>query len=260
VGALPQNTVAQKLYGTWYSNPDGNPSTQAMHHQFRHNSVTGSDEIVLSRICVLDGKPVTAKVVSPIEITDDTIRVLKTAYDSQHGRENTPTCDASIDAGVFSYTFSEEDERLTLTNPGGNPDMLDLVRQQGAGQEATPAQSLYGSWLQPTANSKEFQMQTRYVFFTTADHHDTLREVAVCSKGNDSIVADVDTEVTITKDRITIPEAATKEQHQGMFACKVTIPAGTWRYTVGPGGLTLSVSINGGKPVTLTREANTGLN
>jgi hypothetical protein len=256
--AVPQNALAQKLYGAWYSYPEGNPANPAMQHQFRHNSVSGADELALSRICIVDGKPVTAKVVSPIEITEDTIRVLKSASDIQHGK-GASSCQISIEAGVLSYTLSDEDDRLTLTNPGGNPDLVDLSRQEIA-TDATPAQSLYGSWVLAPLKSKEMQMQMRYVFYTTADHHDKLREIAVCSNGHDSTVANVDTVITVTKDRVNILETETQQQQEGDFVCKVTINAGTWRYTLGAGGLTLNVIMSGDKPTTLTRESSSEIN
>ena len=42
---------AQRLYGTWYTYPLGNPATDSIRHEFRHSSETGKDEISVSHIC-----------------------------------------------------------------------------------------------------------------------------------------------------------------------------------------------------------------
>jgi hypothetical protein len=44
-------TPAQQLYGTWYSFPPGNPNTDSVRHEFRHNASTGNDEMIVTRLC-----------------------------------------------------------------------------------------------------------------------------------------------------------------------------------------------------------------
>jgi len=251
-------TFSQKLYGSWYTYPAGNPNTDPVRHEFRHNSATGNDELVVSRACPDDYRAVTATAVAPIQVSEDTIRVLKSASAVQP-LQGTSVCQASVQAGTLSYSFSEDGNRLTITNPGGNPDILELARQDVASKADSP-QDLYGTWVLPPLNTKEMQVQTRFVFYSTAERHEKLRQIAVCSKGNDSVVSQVDSEISIGKDQITILETASHDQLYGSFACTSSIAAGTWRYSMGPGGVTMTVSIDGSKPIKLTREAAADLN
>jgi len=249
-------TSAQKLYGTWYTYPLGNPETDPVRREFRHNSATGNDELIVARRCAGNFRPAIVKAVSPIEVSEDTIRILKSASDSATA-QNKSVCQVSIEAASVSYTLSEDGDRVTITNPGGNPDILELARQDAANEAALP-KNLYGTWLLPPVSSKERRVQTRIVFYATADRQ-KVRQIATCSEGNDSAVSHVDSDISIGKDQITVMESASHTQQEGTFLCRSTIKAGTWRYTLAPDGLSLTISINGGKPLKLTREAQPGL-
>lgn len=248
-------TVAHKLYGAWYTYPLGNPDTDPVRHEFRHNAATDKDEMVVTHHCAGEHRPVVARAVSPIEVSEDTIRVLESATGSEPTQSK--PCEASIAAGTLSYTLSEDENRLTITNPGGNPDLLELARQDSA-SEAVQPKRLYGTWLLPAANKKGSSMQTRIVFYATADH-EKIRQVAICSKGNDTVVSHVDSDIDIGKDEIKVMQSASHTQQEGDFLCRSTLSAGTWHYSVAPGGITLTLSIEGGKPMTLTREGPSGL-
>jgi len=251
-------TSSPGIYGTWYTYPPGNPNTDAIHHEFRHDSATNQDEMVVIRVCTAESRVVTAKAVSPIEVSEDTIRVLKSASASEP-IEGTTVCQASITAGTFAYSFSEEDDHLILTNPGGNPDYMELTRT--APESGAAAQRrLYGTWLLPPVDGKEMRVQIRWVLYTTAEHQDKIRQIAVCSKGNDSLVSHVDSEITLTKDNIKVLHSASHEQKEGTFSCLASITAFTWHYTLAPNGATLTLSAAGAKPMTLTREEQPGLN
>jgi anti-sigma regulatory factor (Ser/Thr protein kinase) len=54
--------------------------------------------------------------------------VLKGGSDAQAG-EGDLVCRVSVGQIVMSYTLSEDGTRITITNPGGNPDILELARQ-----------------------------------------------------------------------------------------------------------------------------------
>ncbi len=253
-GFAQDATSAQKLYGTWYT--EGTSST-AVRHEFRHNAATGHDEMVVTRSCAGDRKPVIARAVSTVEVFEDTIRVLNSSSDVETAPDKS-LCEARIEAGSLSYTLSDDGNSVTLTNPGGNPDLLELARADAASVETLP-QGLYGSWMLPPADSKEMRVQLRWVFYSTAEHRAKVRQIAVCTKGSDSLVSHADSEITVAKDQITVLESASHERHDGAFTCKASIAAGSWRYAVAPNGVTLTLSIEGSKPMTLTREAKLGL-
>jgi hypothetical protein len=259
VATAAQNlSYSQKLYGIWYTVPLGNPNTDPLRHEFRHNSMTGDDEMVVSRTCAAEGRTVVARAVSPIQVTEDSIRVLKIASETETIQGATE-CQASITSGVLGYSFSEDGEHLILTNPGGNPDYLELARDTKASEVSTP-QRLYGTWLLPLVNGKEMRVQIRWVFYTTAEHQDKVRQIAVCNRGNDSLVSHVDSEIAVSKDQIKVMQSGTSAQQQGNFVCKASLVAGTWRYTLAPSGVTLTLYAEGAKPLTLTREQEPGLN
>ena len=256
-GQCQEPTYSQKLYGNWYTYPLGNPNTDSVRHQFRHDPANDRDEIVVTRQCLAESRVVTAKAVSPIEVSEDQIRILKSAYDVQP-TQGTSTCEAAINAAVFSYSFSE-DGHLVLTNPGGNPDYLELAREAEGTAAAVP-QRLYGTWLLPPFEGKAMQVQVRWVFYTTAERQDRLRQITVCHKGNDSLVSHVDSDISISGESIKILQSASHQEVAGAFSCEASVTATTWRYTLAPGGMTVTMSAGGTKPITLTREPQAGLN
>ena len=248
---------AQQLYGVWYSYPPGNPNTDAVRREFRHNSATGKDELIVTRLCPGDRQTVSAQAISPIEIAQDTIRILKSASKSEAAQGNS-MCQVSIEAGNWSYTISEEGNRVTLTHPGGNPDILELARQ-GAESEAGLPANLYGTWLFPWRDENGMRIQVRFVFYSTAESaRGKLRKIATCSKGNSSLISAVDSDVSVSRDQITIPESTTHEERDGPLICRVTISAGTMRYAVAPNGATMTLSGAGGAPMKLIREGKPG--
>jgi len=249
-------TFSQKLYGTWYTYPLGNPKTDTVRHEFRHDTSTNRDEIVVTRHCPVESRVVVAKAVAPIEVSEDTIRILKSASDSQP-TQGTSVCEAEINAGVFNYSF--DDDHLILTNPGGNPDYLELAPEEKLTESPVP-QRLYGTWLMPAIEGKTMRMQVRWVFYPTTERQDRLRQIAVCTQGNDSLVSHVDADVDINQQYIKVLQSASHQQQQGSFVCRASILAETWRYTLAPTGVTLTLFANGAKPITLTREPQTGLN
>lgn len=247
-----------KLLGNWYPYQLGNPNTDGLRYEFRHDAVAGTDEMIVSRACPGDRRTITAKAVAPVEISEDTIRVLKQASGVEQGQGGA-VCQVSIEPGTLSYTVSEDGSSITITNPGGSPDLLELSRQDPANEPASP-QSLYGTWLLPPLNNKEMEVQTRFVFYATAEHQDKVRQISLCTKGNETVVSHVDSNVTIGKDRITFTESVSHQQPATNFICTASISAGTWRYTLAPGGVAMTLSAEGSKPIKLTREAATGLN
>jgi len=250
---------SQKLYGVWYTHPAGNPYTDALRHEFRHNSTTGKDEMVVSHTCAAGARIVVAKAVSPIDVTEDAIRVLKSASDAVP-LQGTADCEANIVLGQFSYSFSEDGEHLILTQPGGNPDYLDLVHETKADDSSVP-QRLYGTWLLPPIDGKEMRVQVRWVFYSTAEHEGRVRQIAVCSKGNESLVSHVDSDISVSKDQIRVLQSASNQQQEGSFVCKASILPATWRYALSPSGVTLTLYVEGApKPLILTREHEPGLN
>jgi len=257
--AWAQNSpAAQKLYGKWHTYPLGNPNTDPLRHEFRHNSATGSDELVVTRACIAGTHNVVAKAVAPIQVTEDSIQILKDASDSQP-LQGTAVCQVSITAAIMSYSFSEDGEHLLLTNPGGNPDFLDLQPDTSTTDNPV-ARRLYGTWVLPPVNGKEMRVQMRWVFYATAERKDKVRQIAVCTKGNDSLVSHVDSDVAFNRDQIKVLEAASHDTIDGAFLCKSSLAVGAWSYTLAPSGLTLTLHADGAKPVTLTRESDAGLN
>ncbi len=257
--AWAQNaSSSQKLYGKWHTYPLGNPNTDPVRHEFRHNSTTGSDELVVTRACIAGTHTVVAKAVSPIQVSEDSIQILKDASDSQP-LQGTAVCQVNITASIMGYSFSEDGEHLLLMNPGGNPDIVDLEPDTNMADDAV-SKRLYGTWLLPAVNGKEMRVQMRWVFYGTAERKDRVRQIAVCTKGNDSLVSHVDSDVSFTKDQFKVLQSASHEQVAGDFLCKASLVAGTWSYTLAPTGLTLTLHAEGAKPVTLTREKDGGLN
>lgn len=259
--ALPQDVApaAQKLYGTWYTYPLGNPFTDPFRHEFRHNPATDKDEMIVTRLCVGDYGTVIAKAVSPIQVTQDKIRVMKNSFDSEPAQGNS-YCQASITAGVFGYSFSQDDSHVILTNPGGNPDILELARQDAASQALLPP-NLYGTWLLPSHDEEGTHVQIRLVFYSTAEsQHGKVRQIATCSKGNNSLISEVNSDIDVTEDKITIVQSASHAERNGPFTCKATITAGTLRYSIAPSGATMTLSSANGHALTLTRERDPGLN
>jgi hypothetical protein len=258
ISSWAQTATAPKIYGTWHTYPLGNPSTDPVRHEFRHNSATNSDEMIVTRACAAENRVVVAKAVSPIEITQDTIKVLKTVSDTEP-IQGTSSCQADIHAGTLGYSFSDDGEHLILTDPGGNPDILELTPDTNTGEEQVP-QRLYGTWLLPPVNGKEMRVQVRWVFYTTAEHQDRVRQIAVCSKGNDSLVTQVDSDINVAGDKIRILQSGSRQQQAGDFICKASLVATTWRYSISSTGLFLTLYTEGAKPLTLTREPKAGLN
>ena len=249
----PAPPPAQQFYGVWYSFPLGNPKTDPVRHEFRHNGTTGSDEMVVSRLCPGDYRSVTAKAVTPIEITEDTVRVLKSVSDTREG-EGRSLCLASIEAGVWSYSVSDDSGRITMTNPGGNPDLLVLARQ-GTDTDPMLLSRLYGRWRLNLDEGKNASVAIRWVFFNSADgKHSNVRQIMSCSRDNESLLSQVDSAITITKDEITILDSDTHEERDGTLVCRATISPGTLHYAISLDGATMTLSKAGQKPLVLTRE------
>lgn len=252
--------ATQYLYGTWYTYPLGNPATDPMRHQFRRNSATNKDELIVTRICQGSYRAVIARAVSPVVITQNTIHVLKAASDTEHGELNSE-CKASVEPGLWSYTMSGEHDRLTITNPGGTPDIMELARQDAASGAALPS-NVYGTWYLPMQTDRDTQVQIKLVFYSGSDPtKGKVRQIATCSKGNDTMVSQADSEIRVSGEDIKIMSAASHVQRDGPFVCKVTITPGTLHYQLSPTGdiLTLT-STEGGGSLKLTRQASAGLN
>lgn len=244
---------AKQFYGIWYPYPTGNPSTDSIRYEFRHNAATGKDEMTVTRTCPGEYRTTIAKAVSPIEISENTIQVLKSAYDSQVGEGDT-VCRVSVAADLMSYTISESGTQITITDPGGNPDLLELVRQDVVPQTVVPAK-LSGSWLWPPSEEKDTNIQVRFVLYNSADSNTgNLRQIMRCSKGNDSLLAQVDSAITVSNDQITILDSASREERNGTFTCKATLTAETLHYVLSPNGEIMTLSKPGEKPLVLTRE------
>lgn len=252
-GQTPSPHPAEQFYGIWYTFPLGNPKTDPVRHEFRHDATSGNDEMVVSRLCPGDYRSVTAKAVTPVEITEDSVRVLKSVSDTREG-EGRSICRASIEAGVWSYTVADDGGRITMTNPGGNPDLLVLARQ---GTEADPMllSRLYGTWRMNVEAEKDSSVVVRWVFFNSADaKQSNVRQIMSCSRGNDSLLSQVDSAITFTKDEITILDSDTREERDGTLTCRATISPGTLHYTISLDGATMTLSKPGQKPLVLTRE------
>ena len=249
----PPPSPAQQFYGVWYNFPLGNPKTDPLRHEFRHNATAGRDEMVVSRLCPGDYRSVTAKAVAPIEITEDSVRVLKSVSDTREG-EGRSLCRATIEEGVWSYSVSDDGDRITMTNPGGNPDMLVLARQ-GTDTDPMLLSRVYGTWRMNVDEEKNASVVIRWVFFNGADgKHSNLRQIMSCSRGSDSLLSQVDSAITITKDEITILDSDTHEERDGSLVCRATISPGTLHYAISLDGATMTLSKAGQRARVLTRE------
>ena len=249
--------TAQLLYGMWYSYPVGNPETDPIRHEFRHNAATGHDEIIVTRICSGDYRAVIARAVSPVEISGSTIRVLKSATDSEAGELNS-VCRASVEAGVLNFTLSEDGDRLTITRPGANSDVIDLARQDTAGEAVIPP-TFFGMWLMPVQYDGKTKLQIQLVFYKSADsNRGKVHQINTCSKGNDNLVSQVDSNISFTENEITILDTASHDAKNGDFLCRASITAGTLQYSLSANGSTMTLSKAGASPMTLTRD-NSGL-
>ncbi len=246
-------SFATQFYGMWRPYPLGSSNTGSIRYEFRHNAATGKDEMTLTRTCPGEYRTTTAKVVSPVEISENNIHVLKGGSDAQPG-EADAMCRVSVGADVMSYTMSDNGTRVTITNPGGNPDILDLVRQDGTNGDVLPT-NFYGSWLLPSFDDKDTRVQIRLVFYNNADSNtSSVRQVISCSKGDNSLLAQVDSAITVGNDQITILDTAAHEERDGLFTCKATLAAGTLHYVLSPNGAIMTLSKPGEKPLVLTRE------
>jgi hypothetical protein len=246
---------SQYLYGTWYSYPPGNPQTDSVRHEFRHNRSTDKDEIVVTHLCPGDYRAVIARAASPVQITQSTIRVLKRAADSKTG-ELGSECKSSVEPGLWSYTISDDHNRLTITNPGGTPDIIELARQDAAAGSLLPA-TLYGTWVFPSQNGGDVKKEVRLVFYNNADSVEgKVREIATCIKGNSALTSQVDANIRVSADVITILNSASNPQKKGPFTCEATITAGSLHYEVSPSGSTMKIHGDTGPSMTLTRGAD----
>lgn len=244
---------SQQFYGNWYTYPLGNPHTDPIRHEFRHNPTTGKDEMVVTRLCPGDYRSVTAKAVAPIEISETTIQVLKSATDTLDA-EGHAVCRASIEAGVLNYSVSDDGSRITITNPGGNPDIVELARQDPA-TESILQSRVYGTWRLPAQGESDSRVETRLVLYSGPDRNEArARQIVSCGKGNDSLLSEVNSGISITKDQITILDSASHEEHNGPFVCRATITAATFHYVISPDGSIMTLSRAGQKPLVLTRE------
>jgi len=247
------SNYSQPFYGIWYTYPLGNPNTDPIRHEFRHNATTGKDEMIVTRICPGDYRSVTAKAVSPIQISEDTIQVLKGASDTREG-EGSTLCRASIESGSWSYSFNDDGTRVTITNPGGNPDILVLERQDAV-TESLLQNRIYGSWLLHTPDATDSRIETRLVFYRGADPHQaSLRQIVSCWNGDDSVLSQVDSAINVDKEQITVLESASHQESDGPFICTATITAATLHYSISPDGTIMTLSKAGQKPLVLTRE------
>ncbi len=246
-------SFASQFYGVWCPYPLGNPSTGSVRYEFHHNAATAKDEMTVARTCPGEYRSPVARVVVPVEIAEDNIRVLKGGSDAQAG-EGDSVCRVSVEAAVMSYTVSESGTRITITNPGGNPDILELARQDAVHGSLLPT-NFYGSWLLPSFDQKDARIQIRFVFYNNADSNNTnIRQVMSCSKGNSSLIAEVESAITVAKDEITILDSASHEERDGAFICKATLSAATLHYVLSPNGEIMTLSKSGDKPLVLTRE------
>ena len=247
------------IYGTWYSYPSGNPETDSIRHEFRHNQSTDKDEMIVTRLCPGDYRAVIARAVSPVEVTQSTIRVLKRATDTEKGEVNSE-CKASVEPGLWSYTISDDHNRLTITNPGGTPDIMELARQDSAASAVLPS-NVFGTWVLPTQMDRDTNVQMRLVFYANDDpSRGKVREIATCMKGNDTLVSQVEADIRVSEDLITILNSASHVQKDGPFTCEVTITSGTLHYSISSNGTTMTLTAATGPPMTLTRQVNAGLN
>lgn len=247
------------LYGTWYPYPPGNPETDSIRHQFRHNQATNKDELIVMRICQGTYRAVIARVTSPIEVTQSTVRVLKAASDTEKGEMNSE-CKISVEPGLWSYTISDDHNHLTITNPGGTPDIMELARQDAAASTLLPS-TVYGTWSLPMQLDRQTQVQIQLVFYAGADPtKGRVRQIATCIKGNDTLVSQAESDIRVSADHIQILNSASHVQKAGPFTCKVTISPGSLRYEIAPGGATMTLTSAEGVPLKLTRAPDASLN
>jgi hypothetical protein len=250
--------LAQRLYGTWYSYPLGNPATDSIRHEFRNNPETGKDEMIVSRICEGEDIAVIARVTTPIDVSANAIKILQGSSRSEKKKDGSD-CQASIDAAVWGYVISRNGDRISITNPGGVPDSFQLARQDVASDAILPP-SVYGSWLLPVQQEHGATVQITLIFYESAvKDRGKIRQISTCSKANDSVLSNsvlsqADSTLKITKDQITILEAASHEESNGSISCLATISPGTLHYTVSPNGGTMVLSKPGASPIVLTRE------
>lgn len=246
-------SVAQRLYGTWYTFPLGNPATDSIRHEFRNNSETGTDEMIVSHICQGDYLAVITKIAVPIEVSEKTIRILKAASRSQKQPDGSE-CQASVEAGVWDYVISPKGDRISITDPGGNPVRFQLARQDVVTEEVPPP-SLYGSWLLPTHVEHGNMVGVKLIFYESADpDQGNIREISTCSQANESLVSQANSKFKITNDQIEILQAASHLERNGPISCEATISPGSLHYVVSPDGGTMTLSKPGGPPLILTRE------
>ena len=242
----------------WYIFPRGNPNTDPLRYEFRHNATTGKDEMVVMRLCPGDYRAVIARAVVPIEVGEKTIRVLKTVNVAEKG-ELDSVCRMSIQEGVMTFS-STADGHVSISNPGGSPDLFELTRQDAATEAILPA-NLYGSWLFPVQKDRGAIIQLRLVFYNTGDSdRGKVRQIATCSFHNDTLISQVDSAIAVSNDHITLLESVAHEQKDGPFSCRATITSGSLHYVVSPNGATLTLTKAGAPPTVLTRESKTGLN
>lgn len=251
---VSSDTDSQYLYGTWFSYPLGNPLTDPIRHEFRRNRTTDKDEIVVMRLCPGDYRAVIARATSPVQITQSTIRVLKRAADTEKG-EMGKECKSSVEPGLWSYTISDDHNRLTITNPGGTPDIMELVRQDASATTLLPA-TLYGTWSFPSRRDGDIKKEVRLVFYNNAGSVEgKVREIAVCMKGNSALTSQVEANIRVSADVITILNSASNSQKNGPFTCEATITSGSIHYVVSPSGTNLKIRGETGPSMTLTRQS-----
>jgi len=208
----------------------------------------------VTRLCPGDYRGAIARAVSPIEITDSTIRVLKSATATEKGELNS-VCTIGISPGLWSYTLSQENNRMTITNPGGKPDIIELARQDAASSNALPV-TLYGTWSMPMRFDRDTSVLIKLVFYGSADPaKGTVRQIATCMKGNDTLTSQVESDIRVSEHTITILKSGAHTQRQGPLNCNVNITAGTLRYVLSPTGTTMTLTSSAGEPLRLTREA-----
>jgi hypothetical protein len=251
--------TSQYLYGTWYTYPPGDAKSDSVRHEFRHNRTTDRDEVVVTRICPGDYRAAIAKAISPIEVTESTIRVLKRASATEKGEMNSE-CKATVEPGLWSYTISDDHNRLTITEPGGHPDIVELARQDAVGGDVLPS-TLYGTWSLPVQNDRDTKVQMRLIFYAGADpSKGKVRQIATCMKGNNTLVSQADSEIRVTANQIRILNAASHVQRDGPFTCEVTITPGTLRYVLSRAGDTMTLISSTGGSLKVRRETETGSN
>jgi hypothetical protein len=251
--------AVQYVYGTWYVYPRGNPTTDPVRYQFRHNTSPAKDELIVTRMCQGSYRAVIARAVSPVKIAQSTIRVLKPATDTQKGELNSE-CKAGVEPGLWSYTISADHDRLTVTNPGGTPDIMELARQDAASGTALPS-NLYGTWLLPMQTERDTQVQIKLIFYASADPtKGKVRQIATCSKGNDTLISQADSDIRVNGDELRIMAAASHVQRDGPFVCKVTITPGTLHYELSPTGDIMTLTSAGGGSLRVTRQSAASLN